>query len=179
MTSVVIPSGEDITAHLTDVDESWYVAVTNLTTGDTVLAESVTEVVQELVENYDPSDPEKAFLQRLDWVERATGLQQGLLAVAAANEGTLDIDTIGEDALTALFADRSEPAEVLVWDFEVPLLHVASHYDPYTERPRPVGANVHLIDPYTELTLLLSLASAGSLEVSFRENDDEDDEFAA
>ena len=179
MTHVVIPAGEDITAHLSGGDHAWLIAVTNSSTGDTVLADTVTEVVEHLIDGYDPSDPEAAFEQRLEWAVQTTNLQQGLLAVVAQNEGTLDIDTIGEDALTALFTGRDEAAEVAQWRHEVPLLHVASHYEPYSERPRPEG-NVHLIDPYTELTLLLSLHAAGTLEVLYNDEDrDEGEEFAA
>ncbi len=179
MTSVVVPPGEDIAAHLI-ADDRWVVAVTNPTSNVTVLGESLTDVVADMIDSYDPSDPAKAFEQRLDYVVRSTGLQQGVLAAVAASDGELNIDTIGEDALTALFADRSEAAEVTEWHHEVPLLHVSSHYEPYTERPRPTG-NVHLLDPFTELTLLLSMHAAGNLVVMFRENTDVDDDevFAA
>lgn len=179
MTSVVVQPGEDITAHLSS-SERWVVAVTNPTSNVTVLAESLTDVVSDMIDGYDPSDPEKAFEQRLDFVVQSTGFQQGILATVAATVGTLDIEAIGEDALTALFSDRSEAAEVTEWAHEVPLLHVSSHYEPYTERQRPSG-NVHLIDPYTELTLLLSLHAAGNLEVAFRDDtaDEDGEEFAA
>jgi hypothetical protein len=179
VTSIVVSPGEDITAHLSESDR-WVVAVTNPTSKMTVLADSLTDVVADMIDDYDPSDPAKAFEQRLDFVVRSTAFQQGVIAAAAAADGTLDIETVGEDALTALFSDRSEAAEVLQWDHEVPLLHVSSHYEPYTERPRPKG-NVHLLDPYTELTLLLSLHAAGSLEVMFREStaDEDAEDFAA
>jgi len=179
VTSVVIPVGEDITAYLSS-DDRWYVAVTNPVTGDTVLADSVTSAVVEIIDGYDSSDPAAAFEQRLDFVARTTAFQQGLLALASQEEGTLDVDTAGEDVLTALFGDRMEPADVDVWEQTVALVLVASHYEPYTDRRRPVGENVFLIDPFTELTLLLSLHAAGSLEVSFRDGDDTDEEaFAA
>ncbi|MGW8431208.1 hypothetical protein ACWGJ9_08790 [Curtobacterium citreum] len=179
MTSVVVSPGEDITARLSESD-AWVVAVTDPTTSTTVLADSLTDVVAGIIDGYDPADPERAFEQRLDYVVRSTAFQQGILATVAATEGTLDIESVGEDALTALFSDRSEAAEVTEWHHEVPLLHVSSHYEPYTERPRPVG-NVHLLDPYTELTLLLSLHAAGNLEVLFRESEADEDaeDFAA
>jgi hypothetical protein len=179
VTSIVVSPGEDITAHLSESDR-WVVAVTNPTSKVTVLSDSLTDVVADMIDGYDSSDPVHAFEQRLDYVVRSTAFQQGIIAAAAAADGTLDIETVGEDALTALFSDRSEAAEVTEWHHEVPLLHVASHYEPYTERPRPKG-NVHLLDPYTELTLLLSLHAAGSLEVMFREStaDEDAEDFAA
>ncbi|WIE80857.1 hypothetical protein [Curtobacterium sp. MCSS17_016] len=179
MTSVVVSPGEDITTHLSESDR-WVVAVTNPTSKVTVLADSLTDVVADMVDDYDPSDPAKAFEQRLDYVVRSTAFQQAIVAAAAVEDGTLDIDTVGEDALTALFSDRTEAAEVTEWNHSVPLLHVSSHYEPYTERPRPSG-NVHLLDPYTELTLLQSLHAAGSLEVLFRDviADNDAEDFAA
>ncbi|WIB65624.1 hypothetical protein [Curtobacterium sp. MCBD17_040] len=179
MTSIIVPAGEDIAVHLTDDDVSWYVAVTNPTDGTTVLADSATAAVAALIDGYSGEDPEEAFLQRFDYAVRTTALQQGLVAVAAQEEGTFDVATAGEDVLTALFSDRGEVAEVSEWTLPLPFIHVASHYEPYTETPRPSGENVFLIDPYTEVTLLVSLSAAGTLDVSFRDEDSGEDDVVA
>ncbi|MBT2504290.1 hypothetical protein [Curtobacterium sp. ISL-83] len=164
-----MPAGEGITRHLQD--GSVILAATNPSTGVTILGTSNTDVVAAIIDGYDATDTQEAFLQRLDFAVKTAAFQQGILAVISQEEGTLDIATAGEDTLTAFFADRSEPAKVTEWTSPVPLVHVATHYERYGELPRPTGENVHLLDPYTEVTLLLSLQEMGALEVSFRDED--------
>lgn len=75
-----------------------------------------------------------------------------------------DLDAAGEDVLTALFSSRSKPHEDGDWYHDVPLVLIATDYEPYTDRKRPSGKIVW-ISPETEVTFLRALEVLGLFEL--------------
>lgn len=68
-----------------------------------------------------------------------------------------------EESLTALLSDKTVPVEGFEsWDHEtVPLVLLATDYDPYVpDRPAPTG-NIVWIDPSDETAFLNSLSNLG------------------
>ena len=111
-----------------------------------------------------------------DLIGYAAGLQESLVGTAI-ERGDFDPTLVGEDVLTALFAERivpfegvpltddaNDPRVNLEWDLEVPLVLMTSDYVPFTERPAPTG-NIFWLDPTTELTYLRSLDRLGVMKL--------------
>ncbi|GEL48826.1 hypothetical protein CHO01_39420 [Cellulomonas hominis] len=137
--------------------------------GRTVRGESLTELVAALIPGYSDA-PAEALEQRYRAaVVRADDLQLSA-CLRAVEDGSLDLDELDESALTPLFASRSElplvPGDV--WELGVTLYLVATDYEPFTTRTKPVG-NVAFVDPTNERTLLASLSDAGSLTLFVQE----------
>ena len=148
--------------------DQWYAAL-ELEDGTVTFADTIAELVGAVIEGYDPEVSEdgivQAFNDRTDFAVQQANARQGLLALVAADEGEFNPDEESEESLTAIFADRDEFVPVVeLWAGKVPLVLIATEYAPYSEIPRPDG-NVQWIDPYTDLTLLTSLAALGVLQV--------------
>lgn len=135
----------------------------------TVEADTLTELTAALIAGYS-DDETAALLQRHAAAVGLVNARQADLAVAAVEAGER-IDQIGEEHLTALFASRDEVVEVPEgkWELEtVPLLLMATDYEPYTDRVKPIG-NVQFVDPANERSFLGSLSDVGALTLYVRE----------
>ncbi|WP_251151268.1 hypothetical protein [Cellulosimicrobium sp. Marseille-Q4280] len=135
----------------------------------TVEADSLTELVAALIAGYS-DDETAALLQRHSAAVGLVNARQADLAVEAAEAGEA-IDAFTEEQLTALFASRDEIVDVPdgKWESEtIPLLLMATDYEPYTDRVKPVG-NVKFVDPANERTFLGTLSDVGALTLFVRE----------
>ena len=54
------------------------------------------------------------------------------------------------------------------WELTIPLILIATDYEPYTDRVRPVG-NVQFVDPANERSFLGSLSDIGAVSLFVRE----------
>jgi hypothetical protein len=168
----------------------WPYAAVGLS-GDTYFADSVTEIIEATLPGYadlkfvddagnvefiDEGNDVALVMRYDDLIGYATGLQQSI-AGTAIERGDFDPTLVGEDVLTALFAERivpfegvpltddaNDPRVNLEWDLEVPLVLMTSDYVPFTERPAPTG-NIFWLDPTTELTYLRSLDRLGVMKL--------------
>lgn len=142
-----------------------------LVDGHTLYAHTVTELVAALIPGYCPQDHDVALEQR--WrlaVLRANALQADL-AVKHVERDLHIMGRLDEEQLTALFASRAEvPPVPPVWDCPIPLVLIATDFDPYTDTPAPDG-NVIWLDPADERSLLMSLSAAG--DMAFYTRDEE------
>lgn len=145
-------------------------------------ADTRTELIGALIEGYDtlPDDPtgyERGFVARYTQaVAVATDAQTSVL-LDAGEKGHFDPDALtrtpeGEERIQALFGERTvaydptgtaldshrDETGTPVWDFDVPLVLVATDYAPYTGLPAPTG-RVLYVDPSTETSYLDSLQS--------------------
>jgi len=155
------PDGDDFYAALVSPDTS------------SIFADTLTEIVAELIPSYDNSvtngspgtDTDAAFVQRLDLLAELAAHRQALIAASATNQGR----HFTEAELTALFTPKDQPAPVDgAWDDEdVPLLLLSTNYAPTTQHPLPTGDAVYVLDPSTELTFLqgFALLSGGELMI--------------
>ena len=150
----------------TDPDEARFALFID---GETIYSHTVSELLTALVAGYS-DDHDVALEQR--WrlaVVRANALQADL-AVRAVEENHHLMGRLSEEQLTALFSSRAEVIDApATWDCTIPLVLIATDYEPYTDRPAPQG-NVHWIDPADERSLLLSLTAAGDLAFFTRED---------
>lgn len=133
-----------------------------LVRGDTtVFSDSVTDLVAAVIPGYGQvADDEDALLAR--WrcaAATATEVQQ---LMAAGHD--LDPAVESEETLTAIFTDRADtlPDGVLTgsWTHDVPLVLLATDYEPFTPKPRPQG-NIIWVDSSTERSFLGSLVGLG------------------
>ncbi|MHB1548928.1 MAG: hypothetical protein ACYCX8_09360 [Acidimicrobiales bacterium] len=90
----------------------------------------------------------------------------------AAEQGKIDLEQIGDQALSALMNERFVPFEGIegsggtisyTWEHEAPLILFVTDYQPYTNRPQPSG-KIIWIDPSTELTYMQSLDTLGVVD---------------
>lgn len=129
----------------------------------TTFSDTLSDLVGAIIPGYSAAtDDEAALLARWQCAAAtATELQQ----LIAAGEG-LDPAAESEDVLTAIFTDRAMPVPVETiadrWDHRVPLVLLATDYEPFTPVAKPSG-NVRFIDSSTERAFLRSLSDLGVL----------------
>jgi hypothetical protein len=143
--------------------------------GDSTTASNTrTELVDALIPGYalladDDDGHTEALAQRYDHAIAVAGLLRTAAVTSATESGDLDPRAISEDVLNALFEEPNVPFPGIAspdgsidldWAHIVPLVLIATDYEPATALPRPTGRIVW-IDPYTETTLLESLHEAG------------------
>ena len=101
----------------------------------------------------------------------ADALQRWLINDAAEN-GRVNLEQIGDQALTALMSERLVPFGGIegedgtvgyTWECEVPLILFVTDYQPYTSRPQPDG-RIIWVDPSTELAYMQSLDALGVVD---------------
>ena len=135
-----------------------------LVRGDmTTFSDDLSDLVGAIIPGYSASiEDDAALLARWQCAAATAPKVQQLLA---AGEG-LDPAQESEDVLTAIFTDRALPlpADLIhgQWEHRVPLVLLATDYDPFTAAARPSG-NVRFIDSSTERSFLRSLADLGLL----------------
>jgi hypothetical protein len=155
----------------------WRYAVMALD-GSVTFADSAGELVAVSIPAYaeipdtDEGHDEALVARYEHLVTLAASMQDSLIAQALESD-RVDLSDAGEDILTALFADRATPFEGILtpkggvdldWQFEIPLVLVATDYTPFTERELPTG-RVVWVDPSTEVTFLNSLKELGVIEM--------------
>lgn len=128
--------------------------------GSMTLAETATEMVDDIIYGYASLTHEDALVRRYEVLVMLANAAQQQFVTAAAEYDRVVLADLDEDALTALFCERSEPFTGTEWHQKVPLILVETDYAPYTERPRPSGRIVW-VSPETEVTFLRSLETLG------------------
>jgi len=152
-------------------DGEWpYAVVTN--SGEVFVSDSVSDLVAVGLPGYgDLADNEDGFDDGLvaryeDLLGHAAAFQHTLLS-EAHERGLVNISDLDDDTLTYLMEERSVPFEgESPWECLVPLVLIATDYEPYTERRIPEG-NIVWLDPITEVTYLQSLCKVGALRFMF------------
>lgn len=142
-----------------------------MTSQDTAyFADTRTELLAFIIDGYDSIPDEKAIVARYEKAVEFANLAQAAAAAHATEQGTLELESEPEEAITTMFEDRAHTVSLASdWDHAVPLVLIATDYEPYTASLAPKG-NVMFINPHSDTTLLSSLASTGLIE--FYENDE-------
>jgi len=129
------------------------------------------ELVEASEHDADDAADEMLGMRYDDLMISADALQRWMIADAAEN-GRIDLEKIGDQALSALMNERIVPFEGIeghdgtvsyTWEYEVPLILFVTDYQPYTSRTQPEG-KIIWIDPSTELTYLQSLDTLGVID---------------
>lgn len=149
--------------------------------GQTFLADTATECVEELVEGYAklrPSDADKATILRHQYmIQVATLLQARFTAHEVFHNGYLLDDDPDHDAVAVLLTDRNVFVSIEKWDHQVPLVLLRTDYEPFTAEQLPSG-NIVWLDPSDEMKFLVTLNDAGVIEFRISEvvpSDEEED----
>ena len=156
--------------------------------GQVVFADNAGELVALVILGYGdiPGNDEghdEALAVRYEALVEMADRSQRYLVDQAAESGLFDPLEADEETLTALFAPRtrpweghaaapltgtsptaSRPGRNLVWRDRVPLVLIATDYEPYTDRPKPTGRALFL-DPSTEISFLRSLDALGLIKL--------------
>lgn len=130
-------------------------------------AASLTDLVCVLIEDYpvEGTDQDR-LISRARAASRFAATVQGARIAERSALGAYEPHGMSRDEVSIAFEDKSSAVSTEgKWrNKEVPLVLVASHYEPYTCLAKPTG-NVAYIDPFTELTLLESLRGCGLIEL--------------
>lgn len=146
-----------------------------LAVGDeTVRSDDLTRLVGALIDGY-PRTADPGDLLEDRWrcgVLHADAVQATLLA-DAVETGAIDLPTLSEEQVNVLLVSRASAVPVPAgrWELAVPLVLMATDYQPYTSTPIPAG-NVMLVDPGTERTLLGSLSDLAVCTLYVNESDE-------
>lgn len=120
--------------------------------GASVVADTATEAMSALIHCYPALDDQAALVARHRFAEAvATSLQRVYAEMVA--------HVPAECSLA-----KTSPVFTRGWFEDCPLVVVATHYQPFTDAPRPAG-NVVVIDPSSALRLLRSVAAAGVIDL--------------
>jgi hypothetical protein len=146
----------------------WYAAL-EYEDGTVVLADSLTDLVATLIDDYDPENTIRgavdAYLERCEFAVQVAGARQALQAFAANQEGLFDHEVESEEVLTTIFSEKDVfIPEIEMWNHQVPLVLIATDYFPTTAISQPTG-NIQWVNPSTELTLLTSLTELGDFRL--------------
>ena len=164
MTFTTIDRPYDAATDLTDDGSPWPFALVR--GEETILADDAGDIVSFLIDGYedvadDPSGHDEALILRAATAVTLTATIQAIMATDALNEGRFDPAEADEATLTAIFGDRTVPVlDTDRWDHDVPLVLVATDYEPFTHEVPPTG-NVLWVDPSDEMAFLQSLANLG------------------
>ena len=159
--------------------EQWAYVVTALS-GTTYYVDTASEIIKATLAGYDEPEflgDDLALVAHYDdLVGYATALQKSIVATAIERDD-FDPISVSEDVFSALLAERLIPFEgiplndtpddsrvELEWGQPVPLVLLATDYQPFTERPVPTG-NITWLDPSTEVNYLRSLHNIGVVKL--------------
>jgi hypothetical protein len=136
----------------------------------TTFSDSTSDLVGAIIPGYELStgDDEALIARWQCAAATATQVQQLMAAAAGLDPGAED-----EPTLTAIFTDRASPLPAGsltggAWDHEVPLVLLATDYQPFTGAPAPRG-NALFIDSSTERAFLRTLSVLGVCEFYARD----------
>ena len=170
MASFAVPSDE-LTHSLPEQEDGSAWPFTLTSGGVTLFADHCRDIIAALIPGYaDLPDTQEgrdeALIARHSLCVQVASFTQAALLADAASEGAFDPTVESEDVLTVLFQDKLVPVEdVDEWDHKVvPLVLIATDYDPFVESRPLVGGNVLWLDPSNELDLLTSLSALGSID---------------
>lgn len=166
MAHLTIPAGTPIEHALEREDGSRWYAAMEREDGTIVVADTLTDLVADLIDDYPVEGGPAALESRVGFASRVAQARQATLAFVATMEGQMDTSVESEESLTALFADRELPvADMPAWENgAVPLVLLNTSYAPYTDVPAPQG-NIEWIDPSDEGALLRSLTDLGDIRL--------------
>ena len=160
-----------ITSRDTD-DASQPAFVLLLGSGGTIAADSRTEIVEALIAGYDqiPHQPDgdaDALYARHRTLVDVANVVQGSLVASMVDDGTIELESVPEEALTAALSPKDQAATLAVWQEDFALLIVATMYAPYTDvaLPKPGRGEVVVLDPSTETSFLKSFVTVGMAEL--------------
>lgn len=127
----------------------------------TSFSDALSDLVGTIIPGYGDLDDDAALIARWQCAAATATQVQQLIACAAS----LDPAAETEDVLTAIFTDRANPLPdglltAGAWTHEVPLILLATDYEPFTAARTPRG-NVQFIDSSTERAFLRTLAGLG------------------
>lgn len=133
-------------------------------------ADDMPQVLEHLIPGYRSLTPADAAAARY---RSAVDAQ---VAVQANLNARAEFAACSEHGRTILTGHRHDPPSVPHWDEPVPLVLVATQYEPagMIARPRPVdgrGPNVWWIDPSSDESLLRTLHEVGSIAVGEEDPD--------
>lgn len=151
-------------------------ALLTIPDGTMIEADTRTAIVDEIIPGHGAlaaGDIEAALILREEHLADIAHRAQAIVMAALTETGPTAIRSLGEDALTAIYHDRSsQTVEIEAWNSDIPLFLLASAYAPYTQTPRPTGEQVVFLDPLNEATFLDSLVAAGFAELYVRDDED-------
>lgn len=166
MGTIVIDHDQTGTSQVQDPEHEFAM----LTGRSTILADTRTELVAELIGGYADlnTTAETAWARHSTAVALADRLAEILLSTAIENG--LDPHSVSEDQVNVIVPPErtSTPPFTGHWDGPVPLVLIRSDYTPHTRLQVPTG-DVRFIDPTNETTFLDSLVEADLIEVHIRE----------
>jgi len=143
---------------MTSTDPHGYVLL--LASGRTVSGDSISTIIDSLIDGHSEMDDSGQLVARLDALAELLTIQQAA-AIADA-----DVSQLDEDDLDLLLHDRTtQVADIAEWALEIPLYLLAQSYEPYTDTPRPAGETIVWLDAIDERTFVDSLVSAGLAEL--------------
>lgn len=135
---------------------------------DLVLAQTASELLGELIEDYphqdeEDSDREALVARTLYGTRLAQGIQESLLSMAQ-DDGVFDVATAGDETIAHLLSDKARGRDLDgPWEDVVPLVCVDMCYEPFTDTPRPDG-NILWVGVASETDLLGVLDEMGAIE---------------
>lgn len=124
-------------------------------------SDDLADLVEAIIPGYAVLDNDEALIARWQCAAATATQVQELLAVA----NDLNPGTESEDVLTAIFTDRANPLPegsltAGAWEHRVPLVLLATDYEPFTSTPAPTG-KVQFVDPFSDRAFLNTLAQLG------------------
>lgn len=162
------PNGETPTRD----DGAWPFAVV-VDEGTTIVADTISELVDELLPGHEQAASDEQFGLRYDTLTNiGTRVQAGLYAQAVSSfEGDLQ-DELNEFGLTAIMHPKDGlPLKFRQWPFpEVPLVLHATNYAPYRAVAAPEGDEIVWMDASNERLFLDSLSALGEIRFMLHEN---------
>ena len=135
-------------------------------------ADTATELLAAIVPEHADLDDEDARARAR--LTLAIGVQVRLQAMLAVSG---DLTSCRAEDREVLLGTRTQQPAVESWDAPVPLVLVASYYQPYTSLPGPVQVDpgeVIWLDPSSDEALIASLARAGVIGLAEQEHGERD-----
>jgi hypothetical protein len=182
MTTITVPAEEvDVTPPAHPDGEAGWLYLVMWPSGDLLYSDNLGEIVvasiqddryQDFLDDESDEAHDACLVMRYEELcDLGSKVQAYLVEEGVEQRGALDLNTVGEDVLTALFSDRHVPfagvwrdgATSYEWTEDVPLVAIATDYAPFTSRPAPTG-RVVMLDPSSEMGYCLSLAALGLFE---------------
>lgn len=157
-------------------------ALLTLPDGEEIVGSTLSDIVDHLIPGYGAlpegaGEYERRLLMRSATLASVAERAQASTMAALTDVAPDAVAALSADALTAIYHDRySEVLAIEHWDSDIPLFLCAGGYAPYTDRPRPTGATVIVLDPWDERTFINGILAAGYGELFMTRDDDDDPE---
>lgn len=141
-----------------------------------ICASTRTGIIEGIIDGYeqltaDAEDNDPWLTLRFLTLARIAGNIQAVILADATEKHPELVASLSEDEMTVLLHPRDEAAPVFEeWPIaEIPLILMETSYAPYTEFPRPKGANILWVNPHTEGQFIESLEALGFGELFLNE----------